>query len=342
MSSEPTQQKIIWYRTPVERDTLAALNQRSDLLGAMQTLGHLGLLTLSGAAAFYAAAHWSVPALLAILFLHGTMYHFLLNAFHELCHGSVFRTRWLNTFFLYIVSFLSGNNPVGFWTSHQEHHKYTLHPPDDMEVLLPVKLTLANFLKYSFVNPWGFVERLKTDIALSRGIIKGDWPNQLFPASEPERRRRLFTWARINLFGHLAIALVCIPLGLWLIPVLITLAQFYGGLALYLCNNAQHVGMADFSPDYRLCTRTITLNPFLRFLYWHMNFHIEHHMYAAVPCYRLGALHAAIKHDLPHTPDGLLETWRVIVPILRRQQIDPTYEYVPVLPSTGPMPGAAA
>ena len=54
------------------------------------------------------------------------------------------------------------------------------------------------------------------------------------------------------------------------------------------------------------------------------------------------ALHAAIKHDLPHTPDGLLETWRVIVPILRRQQIDPTYEYVPVLPSSAQMPGAAA
>ena len=29
----------------------------------------------------------------------------------------------------------------------------------------------------------------------------------------------------------------------------------------------------------------------MRFWYWHMNFHIEHHMYAAVPCYNLEKLH---------------------------------------------------
>eukprot|EP00493_Phyllostaurus_siculus_P012731 UN12918 len=28
--------------------------------------------------------------------------------------------------------------------------------------------------------------------------------------------------------------------------------------------------------------------------YWYMNFHIEHHMYANVPCYNLPALHEAI------------------------------------------------
>ena len=40
----------------------------------------------------------------------------------------------------------------------------------------------------------------------------------------------------------------------------------------------------------------------VRFLYWHMNYHIEHHMYAAVPCYRLGRLHRAIRHELPPLP----------------------------------------
>ena len=69
-------------------------------------------------------------------------------------------------------------------------------------------------------------------------------------------------------------------------------------------------------PDFRLCTRTVILNPFFRFLYWHMNYHIEHHMYAAVPCYRLGKLHAAIKSDLPHCPQGLYEAWTEIAAIL--------------------------
>jgi len=169
MSNEPIQPKINWYRTPVDRDVLAALNQRSDVKGLLQTLGHLGLLIMSGALAIYASQHWSVWAVLGILFVHGTMYAFLLNGFHELCHGSVFKSKRLNTFFLYVFSFLGGYNPVMFWTSHQEHHKYTLHPPDDLEVVLPVKISLENFLKYSFVNPWGLVDRTKGLIRLSRG-----------------------------------------------------------------------------------------------------------------------------------------------------------------------------
>jgi len=333
MSSEPNQQKINWYRTPVDRDTLAALNQRSDAKGFAQTLGHLGLLTLSGIAAFYAWQQGALAALLVILFLHGTMYAFLLNGFHELCHSSVFKTKGLNTFFLNVISFLGGLNPVMFWASHQEHHKYTLHPPDDLEVVLPVKITLENFLKYSFINPWGLIEHWKGLIRLSQGQLKGEWENALFPASEPAKRQRLFNWARLLLVGHLAIIVVSAALGSWLIPLLITFAPFYGGLLLFLCNNTQHVGLQDNAPDFRLCCRTILLNPVVRFLYWHMNYHIEHHMYAAVPCYNLGKLHAAIQPDLPHCPNGLLEAWQVIIPILQRQKTDPTYEFVPVLPT---------
>ncbi len=326
-------QKINWYRTPIDRDVLAALNQRSDVRGFAQTLGHLGIIALTGATAWYAAMNWPALAVLALLFLHGTVYAFLLNGFHELCHSSVFKTRWLNTFFLYVFSFLGGYNPVMFWASHQEHHKYTLHPPDDLEVVLPVEITLSSFLKYSFINPWGFIERVKGLIRLSRGRLEGEWEHVLFPASEPDKRRRLFTWARIILFGHLFIAVVSIALGLWMIPVLITLAPFYGGLLLFLCNNTQHVGLQDNAPDFRLCTRTIMLNPVVRFLYWHMNYHIEHHMYAAVPCYHLGKLHEAIKHDLPPSPRGLLAAWQQIIAILRKQKTDPAYQYVPVLPA---------
>ncbi len=94
-------QKINWYRTPIDRETLAELNQRSDVLGFAQTLGHLGIIALTGAASWYAVAPgWSILVALALLFLHGTVYAFLLNGFHELCHSTVFKTKWLNTFFL--------------------------------------------------------------------------------------------------------------------------------------------------------------------------------------------------------------------------------------------------
>lgn len=327
-------QKINWYRTPIDRELLAELNQRSDLLGFAQTLGHLGIIALTGAASWYAVANgWSIFAVLVLLFLHGTVYAFLLNGFHELCHSTVFKTKGLNTLFLNVFSFLGGFNPVMFWASHQEHHKYTLHPPDDLEVVLPVEITLKQFFRSSFVNPWGFVDRVKNLIRLSRGRLEGEWENALFPASDPNKREQLFTWARIILFGHLGIAVVSIALGWWMIPVLITLAPFYGGMLLFLCNNTQHVGLQDNAPDFRLCTRTIHINPVFRFLYWHMNYHIEHHMYAGVPCYKLGRLHKAIEHDLPPSPRGLYAAWKQISAILRRQKAEPAYQYVPELPA---------
>ncbi len=335
MSQSDALHRINWYRSPVDKALLAELNQRSDLLGFAQTGGHLAIIAATAALSWYASLNWPWWATASCLFLHGTVYAFLLNGFHELCHSSVFKTRALNTFFLNVYSFMGGFNPVGFWASHQEHHKYTLHQPDDLEVVLPMKLTLANFLKTAFVNPWGLWERAKNLVRNSRGELQGEWETALFTKIYPEKKRAWMLWGRVLLFGHLAIAIVALALGLWQIPVLLTLAPFYGGLLLYLCNNTQHIGLQDEVDDYRLCVRTIYLNPVLQFLYWHMNYHTEHHMYAAVPCYKLARLHAAIKHDLPHCPNGLLETWRQIIAILRRQKVDPAYQYVPTLPGAG-------
>lgn len=332
MQSDANQRKITWYRSRLDREVLRSLNQRSDWKGMLQTLGHLGLLTLTGTGAFYAAGRLPLPVLLLILFLHGTVHAFLLNGFHELCHNSVFRTKFLNTFFLRIFSFLGPFNYVRFWASHSDHHKYTLHPPDDYEVMLPVKLTFSGFLKSAIVNPWGFYARWKLIVRLSFGKLEGPEETVMFPKSDMEKRRELFNWARIQLVGHALIVGVSLYFGLWLVPVLITLAPAYGGWLLYLCNTTQHVGLTDNVPDFRLCCRTITLNPLVRFLYWHMNFHIEHHMYAAVPCYNLGKLHKLIKHELPHCPVGLFETWKQIITILKKQKTDPEYQYVPELP----------
>ena len=332
MAEEKKGQKINWYRSPVNREILANLNQRSDWRGFVQALGHLGVLGFTSACAWYAAEHLPFIVLLLILFVHGTINAFLLNAFHELCHRTVFKTKALNLIFLNLVSFLSWNNPVYFWASHQEHHKFTLHPPDDLEVVLPVKLTLVDFMKNAVANPWDFITRLKSYIRLSIGRLEGPWENALFPVTEVDQRRSLFNWARLHLAGHALLAIVSLYFGLWLIPVLVTLAPFYGGWLLFLCNSTQHIGLQDKVPDFRLCCRTIYLNPVVRFFYWNMNYHTEHHMYAAVPCYNLGKLHAQIKSDLPPCPKGLYETWKGIIAILKIQQVSPEYQYIAPLP----------
>lgn len=107
----------------------------------------------------------------------------------------------------------------------------------------------------------------------------------------------------------------------------------YAGSVQYLCNATPYVGLLDNMSDFRLSTRTIILNPLLRFLYWHMNYHTEHHTYAAVPCYRLGTMHKLIRHDLPPSPRGLLAAWSQIVQIGRRRKEDPAYQFRAALPA---------
>jgi len=333
MAGENFDQKINWYRSPVRREELAALNQRSDWKGFLEMFGHLGLLVLCGTAVWFSVGRLPLVVVLLLVLIYGTFFAFLLNGFHELCHKSVFKSRILNTVFLQLISFLSWMNPVLFWTSHQQHHKYTLHPPDDLEVVLPIHLTLTAFLKSAIINPWEFYARVGSEIRLCFGILHGDWENAIFPPSAVTLRRDLFNWARIHLALQILIVMVSLYFHLWLVPVLITLAPFYGGWLYFLCNNIQHVGLQDNVPDFRLCVWTVILNPFVSFLYWHMNYHTEHHMYAAVPCYNLSRLHAQIKPDLPPSPVGLYAMWKKIIEIQKKQAVDPKYQFVPELPS---------
>ena len=78
--------------------------------------------------------------------------------------------------------------------------------------------------------------------------------------------------------------------------------------------------------------RTITLDPVSEFLYWHMNWHLEHHMFAAVPCYHLPKLHRAVANEMP-APRTLVGAWREIREVWRRQEQDPGYQFDTPLPA---------
>jgi fatty acid desaturase len=323
---------IDWYRTPLDKADFRSLHQRSDFLGWCQTLGYLGVLVLTGIAAGYSAYHFPWDITVILVFLHGTVFAFQINAVHELGHGCVFKTRALNAFFEKVFAFLGWINFEFFDVSHARHHRYTLHPPDDLENVLPIKIVVRDFFRAGFINPRGFYYTVKGTIQMAwKGDFKGDWPEILFPEGAPERQRPI-RWARTLLLGHGLIVAVSLVMHWWMLPVLITLAPFYGGWLFFLCNNTQHIGLQDDVPDFRLCCRTFTLNPVVQFLYWHMNYHTEHHMYAAVPCYRLARLHRLIKHDLPPCPHGIIATWREIAAIQAIQKTNPEYQHVAPLP----------
>jgi fatty acid desaturase len=317
---------ITWYRTPLDSKTFKSLHEKSDLMGWLQSLGYLGLITLTGGAVLYGAGHWPVWVVLVLLFLHGTFFAFQINAVHELGHNTVFKTKALNAFFVRVFAFLGWINFEAFGTSHTRHHRYTLHAPDDLEVVLPQKVIIKNFFQQGFINTgalrWNFLNTLR----MARNKIQGEWETVLFPEGSPERKAAV-NWARTVLIGQA------------LIPVVFTFAPFYGAWLHFLCNNTQHIGLQDDIPDFRFCCRTFTVNPFVQFLYWHMNYHIEHHMFAAVPCYNLGRLHRAIKHDLAPCPHGLVATWKEIAAIQKIQETKPDYQHVALVPGAAVMAG---
>lgn len=324
--------RIQWYRTPIPKETLRKLNERSDLKGGLQTLGFLGLVLLTGASSFYAwlEGWWWLFGL--FLFLHGTVTSFYINGVHELSHGTVFKTKWLNGFFVHLMGFLGIINHHMFWFSHAEHHKYTLNPPYDQEVLVPQNHSIKNFFQVALVNIWVYRDFF-TLWRWSFGTFKGEWESFLVPEQAVNRRKKVAHWSRAILLGHLLIAVVSISFGYWIIPVLVSLSNAYGTWLFWLCNNTQHAGMVENRTDFRLSCRTILLNPIVQFLYWNMNWHIEHHMYAAVPCYNLRKLHHSIEYDLPHCPKGLIQTWVEIGAIQYRQRRDPEYRFLVELPN---------
>jgi fatty acid desaturase len=325
-------QPIDWYWPPIDRKTLTTLSRRSNLLGARQTLGFLAVLATTGTLAYYSGSHWPWYATVALLLLHGTCWAFLSNAFHEFSHGTVFASPRLNRFFLGVVSFLSWNNPVLFWTSHTEHHKFTMHKPDDLEIDELARITPGQFLSIAFINPRGLLRTLMNTLRYGTGQMRGDWETQLFPPEARGSRRRLAYWSWGILAGHIVLVTVALRLHWWMLPVVVTLAPFYGRGLQFLCNETQHLGLPGHVADFRLCSRTIYLNPALQFMYWHMNYHIDHHMYAAVPCYRLAELHRMIRADLPRCHNGLLSAWREIAATFTRQDAERGYRYIVEVP----------
>ncbi|MDX2226693.1 MAG: fatty acid desaturase [Verrucomicrobiae bacterium] len=323
---------ISWYRTKIDPKLLQALHKRSDFKALVQTLGYVGIITATAALSLYSFYQWPWYATVAAVFLHGMVCAFMINGVHELCHNTVFRTQWLNWFFVRLLSFLGWINFRMFESSHLRHHRYTLHAPDDQEVVLPTRLGIRHFIGLGFVNWRAPYYHVTETLRIARGRFRGEWETHLFPVSEPAKQKLPIRWARFMLIGHGVILAVSVYMHWWLVPVLVSLNQCYGGWLFFLCNNTQHIGLTDKVPDFRLCCRTIRLDPFTRFLYWQMNYHTEHHMYAAVPCYNLPRLHQAVKHDLPPTK-GLVGAWREIAEIQARQDKEPSYQHVQPCPN---------
>ena len=339
--------RIPWYRCPIERETLRALAEPSDLRGLAQSLGHLGLWVATGLSAYLLFASEIWWGFLLALFAHGTVASFFTAPRHELCHTTVFRTRWLNEGFLRIFSLLGWLNFQVYRFSHSYHHRYTLFVEGDREEVMPEtpSLRFLYLLQLLTVNVTGGYQSqglLPTMRNFGRLALHrldrpfNSWGPELY-AEQPAEGRKAVSWARLVLAFHATVILVSVAAGEPIVALLVSGSAFLANWLRYFVGVPMHCGLQSGVADFRKCVRTITLDPLTEFLYWHMNWHLEHHMYAAVPCYRLKRLHRAVAGDMP-APRTLLGAWREMRETWRRQQVDPGYAYDTPVPAPAPAP----
>jgi fatty acid desaturase len=125
---------------------------------------------------------------------------------------------------------------------------------------------------------------------------------------------------------------------LWVFILVVTFGSFFATLLSRGCVIQQHMGLCPNVPDWRVSCHTVEFDPLMGFLYWHMNYHREHHMFAAVPFYNLRNLHRAIAFDAPLPQKGYLAGVGRILAIQRRQRRNPDYSFVPEFPSAASPP----
>ena len=342
MSEIRKELRIKWYRCPIDPTVLRELSKPSDLQGFKMALGHLGLWLLTGLLGFYFAIEQLWLGFLLMIFLHGTVGTFFSAPHHELCHGTVFKTKRLNEIFLRIFSTLGLQNFHIYKMSHSYHHRFTLHRIADKEVVLP-KTPSLKFLYllqlFTFNITGGFESRGL--FPTMRGLFRvaadrmeqpyNEWGTELY-AEFPEERLKAVHWARYLIAVHLSFAVFAVLIGYPILILIVSLHPFMGNWLRYFVGAPMHCGLRSDVSDFRKCVRTITLDPISEFLYWHMNWHLEHHMFAAVPCYNLKKLYEAVAEDMPK-PRTLISSWQEMLEVVKQQEADPAFEFdTPVPP----------
>ena len=95
----------------------------------------------------------------------------------------------------------------------------------------------------------------------------------------------------------------------------------------FMVNVTHHLAAKVDTKDHRLSTYSIKINPILSFLYWKMEYHLEHHMFPMIPSYNLKKLQDEIKDQLPKPFNGLYDFYKTILPAVIRLATDPNGYY---------------
>lgn len=272
--------------SPLNAEEIEELTNRSDLLGAWLVFCQLAIT----AACFAVAALWPNPLsfIVGTILLGGRQMGFFVLT-HEAGHRSLFKSAWLNTLVMsWITAPMDFFNGKAYMREHLVHHRIVGKENDP---------DIRNYQDYPIAKE-RLRRKLKRDLTGQTGFR--DLSQRLkgfaqLGSLEPEDRMALLR----GLIWHLTLLLLLTAFGvphLFLMWV-VALVFCYPAIA-RLRQSSEHGAVPDLgNDDPRLNTRTTIVNPWVRLLLCPhgVNYHIEHHLNAAIPIYRLPRAHRLLK-----------------------------------------------
>ena len=319
-----------WYRCKIDKKELKKLSEKSDWQGFKHMGIYFALILIFGYLSYYTWGSWWS---LLFLFIYGNIWACSAANWHETGHQTAFRSKFWNNFFYYISSFMCDFEPIRWRYSHYHHHTYTIfNDPVDFEIHVKKPTDLVIFFSH-FIPFSGFAylkyslqwETIKHSLGITTDVMK---------VCIPENQRSKCRWsARSHVFIWITTILISVYFQTWFPVIMILLPNFYGKTLIMLLGLTQHAGLQEDIKDHRLTTRSVYLNPIFSFLYWHMEYHVEHHIYPQVPSYNLKKLHILVKDQMPKPRKGLLGAYKEIVPGLIKQAQNPNYKIPVTIPS---------
>jgi fatty acid desaturase len=311
----------VWYAPTIDPGILRGLMRRTNSHGLI-SLGIWLLLCAATGTVVAVTRHtlWVWPAMA----VYGGVLCFAYAASHECAHGTAFKSRLLNEAVFWFTSLVFIEEPLYRRYSHAGHHTNTWFNERDPQKPYGNPLTLWRYVSGTFGLTFYF-DAMRQLIRHSRGRFT-DQEVEFLP---PHEVRKAIINSRIMATCYAALLLGGIlfqspwPFILYFIP------RFLGGCLVTLYINTQHMCMAEDLYDHRQTTRSIKCGWLERWLYWNMNYHIEHHLYPAVPFHALPELNKSIGDQLPPPLNGVVATNIDILRAISRQRTEPHFNLSP-------------
>jgi fatty acid desaturase len=291
----------------VDPQSLAALTRIDPLRSSLSLATTFGLLAAAIAVALLA---WPQPLVVAACVVAiATGQHALFVLAHESAHYRIFDSRRLNDFFGRLAGTLGGVSMCTYRVTHRLHHNH-LYGREDPDIALNGGYPRGSgyLLRKLLVDLTGWTAPKTYAYFFGAPAINSDTRQALRPLDDTSEALRAA--ARRDRWGvvafHVAAPIAALAIGgwqalvaylvLWVLP-LVTILQ----AMLRLRAVAEHGAPAGYdSPLSAARTNLPGRGPLGWLLHrmlfpHHVNYHIEHHLYPAVPHYHLPALHALLR-----------------------------------------------